>query len=433
MKIDILQTSDKKFDSTFQRRVFDAHSSAHATVTTVVAKQINAIRRQRDAGLLNLVRKYDGWNPTRAQSLRVTPRQMQAALSKIPAPVAAALKKAYMRIKQFSIKQKIAPFTVHSSRRSWCSMRVLPLSRVGIYVPGGTASYPSTLLMNAIPAIVAGVKEIVAVHPALHGKVSDVVLATGALCGIKEMYKVGGAGAVAALAYGTPSIAAVDKIVGPGNQYVAEAKRQLFGTVGIDMVAGPSEIVVLFDRSASQAWVASDMLAQAEHDQYARAIGITTSLAHANKVKKALVELCASLPRKDIIKRSFLRGSMLIVAKSLQESIALSNMIAPEHLHLHLKNASSLLPKITNAGSIFVGKHSAEAFGDYCAGPNHVLPTSRSARFQSPLGAYDFQKRQNVINLSSPHASKLAPIAATLAELEGLDAHALSAQFRNSG
>jgi histidinol dehydrogenase len=307
---------------------------------------------------------------------------------------------------------------------------VTPLDRVGIYVPGGKAAYPSTVIMNAVPAKVAGVKEIIMVAPAPGGERNDLVLAAAALCGVDRVFTVGGAQAVAALAYGTATIPAVDKIVGPGNAYVAAAKRRVFGIVGIDMVAGPSEVVIVCDGSTDPDWVAMDLFAQAEHDELAQAILITPDARFLEAVAASMARQVAELPRRDVIGASLSKRGALILARNLREACELVNRIAPEHLELSVAKPDALLPKIRHAGAIFLGRDSSEALGDYCAGPNHVLPTSRTARFSSPLGVYDFQKRSSVIRVSRKAAVKLGAVAAELARGEGLTAHARAAELR---
>jgi len=308
--------------------------------------------------------------------------------------------------------------------------RVTALDRVGIYVPGGKAAYPSSVIMNAVPAEVAGVREIIMVAPAPGGQRNDLVLAAAAICGVDRVFSVGGAQAIGALAYGTATIPAVDKIVGPGNAYVAAAKRRVFGTVGIDMIAGPSEVVVVCDGGTDADWVAMDLFAQAEHDELAQAILITPDAAFIDAVAASMTRQLAAMPRREVITAALSKRGALIHARNLDEACRLANRIAPEHLELSVKRPDALLPKIRHAGAIFLGAYSSEALGDYCAGPNHVLPTSRTARFSSPLGVYDFQKRSSVINVSREGARTLGRIASKLAGGEGLQAHARAAECR---
>ncbi|MDI9347276.1 MAG: histidinol dehydrogenase [Methylacidiphilales bacterium] len=430
MKVRILSTSQVNFKNYFNQQIILPSRKDSITVSRVVFNQIQQIKNHGDFALLKQVTTFDNWKPKKCSQLMVSKKEMDSAYNKLSPLLKRSLVVAFQRINAFAKKQKLQPYTLQESKASYCSQRIMPIERVGIYVPGGTASYPSTLLMNAIPARNAGVKKIVAVSPAINGVISPLVLATASMCGIDEMYKIGGASAIAALAYGTKTINPVDKITGPGNKYVTEAKRQVFGVVGIDMLAGPTEIVILFDAKSNPKIVALDLLAQAEHDISARAIGITTSMDQARQVQKHLLEISQHLSRNKIIQESFIRGSVLIVSRSINESLKLSNLIAPEHLHLNLLKANTYIRFITNAGAIFIGSSSAESFGDYCAGPNHVLPTNRSARFSSPLGTYDFQKRQNVVHLSARAAKELSITASTIAFAEGLEAHALSSKIR---
>ncbi|HTS55568.1 MAG TPA: histidinol dehydrogenase, partial [Burkholderiales bacterium] len=310
---------------------------------------------------------------------------------------------------------------------------VTPLERVGIYVPGGKAAYPSTVLMNAMPARVAGVGEIVMVVPAPGGEANELVLAAAAICGVDRVFTIGGAQAIGALAYGTESVPAVDKIVGPGNAYVAAAKRRVFGVVGIDMLAGPSEILVLCDGSTNPEWVSMDLLSQAEHDEMAQAILLCPDAAYIDAVAASIERQLIAMPRKEVIGASLSARGALIKVRDLDEACQIANRFAPEHLELSVQDAEGWLPKIRHAGAVFLGKYSSEALGDYCAGPNHVLPTARTARFSSPLGVYDFQKRTSVIQVSREGAQTLGPVAAELASGEGLPAHARSAQYRLHG
>jgi len=308
--------------------------------------------------------------------------------------------------------------------------KVTPIDRVGLYVPGGKAAYPSSVIMNAVPAKVAGVKELIMVVPTPKGDKNQLVLAAAKLSGVNRVFAIGGAQAVAALAFGTETIPQVDKIVGPGNAYVAEAKRKVFGTVGIDMIAGPSEILVICDGKTNPDWIAMDLFSQAEHDELAQSILICPDKNFINLVKKSMDKLIDQMMRKKIIKTSLEARGLFILVKDLAEAVEISNMIAPEHLELSVSDPEALADEITHAGAIFMGRNTCEAVGDYCAGPNHVLPTSGTARFSSPLGVYDFQKRSSLINLSEESASELGKIAAELALGEGLEAHALSAKFR---
>jgi histidinol dehydrogenase len=334
---------------------------------------------------------------------------------------------------------RIRRYHEHQLQPSWSyteadgtvlGQQITPLDRAGLYVPGGKAAYPSSVLMNAVAAKVAGVAELIMVTPTPDGVVNDTVLAAAALAGVDRVFRLGGAQAVAALAYGTATVPAVDKIVGPGNAYVAAAKRFVFGVVGIDMVAGPSEILVIADGNTDPRWVAMDLFSQAEHDEIAQAILLCPDAAYIDQVAEAMNALLATMPRADIIRASLSNRGALIAVRDLDEACEISNRVAPEHLELSVADPDALLPKLKHAGAIFMGTYSSESLGDYCAGPNHVLPTSRTARFSSPLGVYDFQKRSSIIKASAESANALGKVAATLARSEGLEAHARSAEFR---
>ncbi|HWI15252.1 MAG TPA: histidinol dehydrogenase, partial [Burkholderiales bacterium] len=337
------------------------------------------------------------------------------------------------RVRVYHEQQRMQSWTYRDPDGNELGQQVTALDRVGLYVPGGKAAYPSSVLMNALPAKVAGVSEIVMVVPTPGGERNPLVLAAAALCGVDRAYTVGGAQAVAALAYGTQTIPAVDKIVGPGNAYVAAAKRRVFGVVGIDMVAGPSEILVVCDGATDPDWIAMDLFSQAEHDELAQAILLCPEGAYIEQVARSIERQLAGMPRRDVIAASLAGRGALIEVRDLDEACALVNRIAPEHLELSVAQPEALLPKIRHAGAIFMGRHASEALGDYCAGPNHVLPTSRTARFSSPLGVYDFQKRSSVIRISQEGAAKLGKIASELARGEGLTAHARSAELRFRG
>jgi histidinol dehydrogenase len=355
---------------------------------------------------------------------------MRLAFEALPEAERAALQVAAARIRAYHERQKTGSWSYREPDGSVFGQQVTPLDRVGVYVPGGKAAYPSSVLMNVIPAHVAGVTEIVMVVPTPGGARNPLVLAAAHLAGVGRAFAIGGAQAVAALAYGTATIPAVDKICGPGNAYVAAAKRRVFGTVGIDMVAGASEILVIADGTAKADWVAMDLFSQAEHDEIAQAILVTPDRALLEAVAASAQRQIAGMPRRAIIAASFAKRGALISVRDLDEACVLANRIAPEHLELAVADPAALLPKIRHAGAIFMGHHASEALGDYCAGPNHVLPTGRTARFSSPLGVYDFQKRSSVLDISRDAAHRLGPIAATLAAGEGLPAHAQSARYR---
>ncbi len=397
-----------------------------ATVAAIVAD----VRARGDAAVLDYTAKFDGVEAGSVADLEITPAQMRAAFEALPAMQRDALTAAAARIRAYHEKQKVGGWNFREADGTELGQRVTPLDRVGLYVPGGKAAYPSSVLMNAIPARVAGVPEIVLVVPTPNGVRNPLVLAAAHLAGVSRAFTIGGAQAIAALAYGTATIPAVDKICGPGNRYVAAAKRRVFGAVGIDMVAGVSEILVIADASANPRWVAIDLFAQAEHDEMAQAILLSPDAALLDAVAAAAREWFTKMPRASIIAASFAKRGALIRTRDLADACAIVNRIAPEHLELSVADPDALLPLIRHAGAIFVGHHASEALGDYCAGPNHVLPTGRTARFSSPLGVYDFQKRTSVIRVSQEGARTLGPIAATLAHGEGLTAHARSAEAR---
>ena len=435
MKISILYTTNKRFAQQFsllfeQSRV----ASSKKSDAEQVSRLISEVKQKGNKAVFSHIKKFDNWIPKSSADIKVSVVQMKKAYNAIDPKLKQSIKHAIKRISDFAKKQSIKPFTLHTENNSKLSQYILPIARVGLYVPGGTASYFSTLLMNAIPAKIAGVKDIVVCSPANKGINSEHLLATAHMLNIKDFYKMGGATAIAALTYGTQTIKPVDKIFGPGNRYQAEAKRQVFGKVGIDMIAGPTEIAIICDHRANPKLIASDLLAQAEHDPSSRAIAFCSSLPMIAKIKEELKKQTQTLERKSIVMQSFATGSCLIKTKSNTESIALVNQMAPEHLHLHLKSdqIKTILPSITNAGAIFIGEASSEAFGDYIAGPNHVLPTNQTARFSSPLGTYSFQKRINIINLSQKTASRLSTHAARMAQAEGLTAHQASANFRKN-
>jgi histidinol dehydrogenase len=397
-----------------------------ATVAVIVAD----VRARGDAALLEYTAKFDRVHATSVAALEISDADMRSALTDIPRDQRAALETAATRVRAYHERQKIGSWSYREADGSELGQQITPLDRVGLYVPGGKAAYPSSVLMNAIPAQVAGVREIVMVVPTPDGVRNPLVLAAAHLAGVSRLFAIGGAQAVAALAYGTATIPAVDKICGPGNAYVAAAKRRVFGVVGIDMVAGASEIVIIADASAHPDWVAMDLFSQAEHDPLAQAILLTPDAALLDAVEKSAHRQIADLPRRAIISASFANRGALIKVRDLAEACAIANLIAPEHLELAVADPAALLTQIRHAGAIFMGHHASEALGDYCAGPNHVLPTGRTARFSSPLGVYDFQKRSSVLNISSAAAQTLGTVAATLAYGEGLTAHARSAEYR---
>ncbi|MBE2294259.1 MAG: histidinol dehydrogenase [Phycisphaerales bacterium] len=403
---------------------------ADAEVTAVVREILARVRAEGDAALLEYTRRFDRLDLTHAAELELSAERLQQALAAIPAEQRAALETAAGRIRVYAERQKLESWTFTEADGSVLGQQVTPLDRVGLYVPGGKAAYPSSVLMNAVPAKVAGVAEVVMVAPTPDGVLNELVLAAAAVAGVDRVFTLGGAQAIGALAYGTATVPRVDKIVGPGNIYVAAAKRQVFGTVGIDMIAGPSEILVVCDGRTDPDWIAMDLFSQAEHDEDAQPILISLDAAFLDQVAASVERLLPQLERREIITASLERRAALIKVGNWAEAAQVVNFIAPEHLELSVDRPEALLPLIRHAGAIFMGRYTAEAVGDYCAGPNHVLPTSRTARFSSPLGVYDFQKRSSLIHCSPAGAATLGRIASLLARGEGLTAHARSAEFR---
>jgi histidinol dehydrogenase len=389
------------------------------------------VKTRGDAALLEATARFDRWAPKHVAELDIERTTLHSALASLPKNIRAALETAAARIRGYHERQLQPSWQYTEADGTVLGQQITALDRAGLYVPGGKAAYPSSVLMSAMAAKVAGVKELIITTPTPDGVINETVLAAAALAGVDRVVRIGGAQAVAALAYGTVSIPAVDKVVGPGNAYVAAAKRFVFGVVGIDMVAGPSEILVIADGTVEPDWVAMDLFSQAEHDEIAQSILLCPDAAYIERVSASMEKLLATMPRADIIRASLSNRGALIQVRDLTEACEISNRIAPEHLELSVADADALLPKIQHAGAIFMGKFSSEALGDYCAGPNHVLPTSRTARFSSPLGVYDFQKRSSIIKISQSGAQTLGEIAATLARAEGLEAHAQSAEFRH--
>jgi histidinol dehydrogenase len=399
-------------------------------VDRATAQILDAVRARGDAALLEFTARFDRWQPSSAAELVVPLAQARAALDGLPAEQRDALVFAAERIRTYHGRQRQESWRDEDADGTVLGQQVTPLDRVGLYVPGGKAAYPSSVLMSAVAAKVAGVRELVMVTPTPDGVVNAPVLAAAALAGVDRIVRVGGAQAIGALAFGTATVPAVDKIVGPGNAYVAAAKRRVFGRVGIDMVAGPSEVLVIADASANPDWVAMDLFSQAEHDEIAQAILLSPDAGLIERVAASMARQIESMPRRAIIAASLAARGALIHVRDLAEACEIANRIAPEHLELAVADPEALLPKIRHAGAIFLGHHASESLGDYCAGPNHVLPTSRTARFSSPLGVYDFQKRSSVIKVSGRGAQALGRVAATLARAEGLEAHARSAEWR---
>jgi histidinol dehydrogenase len=424
-----LDTRDAEFGAAFAS-LLDRAPEQSADVTQAVERIVAHVRKRGDVALLELTNKFDRRSAVSVAELEVSVAQRKAAWDAQPAALRTALESAAQRIRAYAEHQKLAPFSFADEYGNQLGQMITPLDRAGLYVPGGKAAYPSSVLMNAIPAKVAGVREVIMVVPAPNGGLNSVVLAAAHLAGVDRIFTVGGAQAVAALAYGTQTIPAVDKIVGPGNAYVAAAKRVVFGQVGIDSIAGPSEIVVICDGKTDPGWIAMDLFSQAEHGEDSQSILLSPDVDFLNRVADAMAKRMSELPREATVRASLKNRGALIATRDLDEAIALSNRIAPEHLELSVDAPRDWLPKIRHAGAVFLGRHTPEALGDYCAGPNHVLPTSRAARFSNPLGVYEFQKRSSLIECSPRGASELAKIAGAIADAEGLQAHAASARDR---
>ncbi|HBP30685.1 MAG TPA: histidinol dehydrogenase [Advenella kashmirensis] len=412
------------------RRLLAFEASEDAHIEQAVAGILQDVRQRGDAAVLQYTAKFDRLPVNAMADLDISPSECQAALDALEPARRQALEQAAQRVRMYHDRQKAESWQYQEEDGTVLGQKITPMDRVGLYVPGGKAAYPSSVLMNAIPAKVAGVGEIIMVTPTPDGVRNPLVLAAAAVAGVDRVVAIGGAQAVGALAYGTDSIAAVDKIVGPGNAYVAAAKRRVFGTVGIDMVAGPSEILIICDGTTPADWIAMDLFSQAEHDELAQAILLCPDADFLEKVQEAIVRLLPTMPRAQILAKSLSDRGALILVQNLDEAVSIANEIAPEHLEISTANAPALAEKIRHAGAIFLGRFSSEALGDYCAGPNHVLPTARTARFSSPLGVYDFQKRSSIIQVSEAGAITLGAIAAELADGEGLAAHAQSARYR---
>jgi histidinol dehydrogenase len=427
--VKILSSLENGFDDKLNRLLsFDPQQSK--ILSDQVEKIIDTIKKNGDEALIEYSSKFDNYSVSSVEELEVSKKTLKDAYRSISFAERSALNTAADRIYKYHEHQELKPYSYIDEYGSEISMRIFPIEKVGIYVPGGTAAYPSSVLMNAIPARVANVKEIVMVVPSPAGVLNPMVLAAAHLAGVSRVFKIGGAHAIAALAFGTKQIPKVDKIVGPGNSYVAEAKKQVYGVVGIDMVAGPSEILVICDGKTNPDWVALDLFSQAEHDESAQAILLTTDKDFLEKVYTSIENLLPKMERRSVIETSLNNRGALILVDNLTKACELSNRIAPEHLELSVENSKSWSKLITNAGSLFLGRYSSEALGDYCAGPNHVLPTSGSARFSSGLSVYDFKKRISVISVSEKGADVLGGVASTLANGEKLSAHALAAEYR---
>lgn len=399
-------------------------------VVQIVTAVLRDVRARGDAALVEYTNRFDRTQAQSMADLEISPARLHEALRRIPDETRAALELAAQRLRSYHQHQRQESWTYTEADGTVLGQKITPLDRVGLYVPGGKAAYPSSVLMNAVPAKVAGVPELIMVVPTPGGEVDELVLAAAAIAGVDRVFALGGAQAVAALAYGTQSVPAVDKIVGPGNIYVASAKRMVFGAVGIDMIAGPSEILVICDGGTDPDWIAMDLFSQAEHDEDAQSILLSPDAGFLDHVADSIAKLLPQMERAELIEKSLGRRGALVKVADLEEAAQIANFISPEHLELSVAEPDHLVQKIRHAGAIFMGRYTAEAVGDYCAGPNHVLPTSRTARFSSPLGVYDFQKRSSLINCSPAGAGTLGLTAAALARGEGLTAHARSAEYR---
>ncbi len=424
-----LSTTDVDFDAQLEQ-LLAWESVSDDAVNDVVKQVIADIRSRGDLALMDFTSRFDGWEAKAPSDLAIPVERLKQAWEGLSAEQQQALQHAADRVKAYAEHQKMDSWQYTEADGTVLGQKVTPLDRVGLYVPGGKAAYPSSVLMNALPAKVAGVKELVMVVPTPRGEVNELVLAAAHVCGVDKVFAVGGAQAVAALAYGTESVPPVDKIVGPGNIYVATAKRTVFGQVGIDMIAGPSEILVICDGQTDPDWVAMDLFSQAEHDEDAQSILLCPDADYLKQVEASIEKLLPSMQRREIIETALRARGALIHCRDMDEAAKVSNFISPEHLELSVAEPDKYVDKIKHAGAIFMGRHTCESLGDYCAGPNHVLPTSRTARFSSPLGVYDFQKRSSLIMVSDEGSQTLGRTASILARGEGLEAHARSAEYR---
>jgi histidinol dehydrogenase len=436
MNVRTLDARDAGFETEFARLVV-VDSAVDKSIERAADTIVDDVRARGDAALLEYTNRFDRMSAASVADLEISQEDMRAAFEGLPADQRAALQVAAERIRAFHQDQHArlmqGDWTVREADGTVTGQRINALDSAGLYVPGGKAAYPSSVLMNSIPAHVAGVERLIMVVPTPDGERNALVLAAAHLGGVSRAFAIGGAQAIAALAYGTATVPAVDKIVGPGNAYVAAAKRRVFGAVGIDMIAGPTEILVIADGEANPDWIAMDLFSQAEHDELAQALLLTPDAGLRDAVAASIRRLLPAQPRRDIIAASLANRGALVLTRDLEEAVALCNRVAPEHMEIVTENPELLLPKIRHAGAIFIGHYSSESLGDYCAGPNHVLPTVRTARFSSPLGVYDFVKRSNLIHVSAAGAQRLGPVAATLARGECLVAHAMSAELRLIG
>jgi histidinol dehydrogenase len=429
IEIKRFNSKDSDFDSNLEKLLAFENAQDDAVELTV-ARILTDIKQRKDAALIEYTNRFDRLSAVSGRDLELTQDHLQQSLTTLPSSQRTALEQAAERVRSYHERQLMHSWQYTDSEGTLLGQKITPLDRAGLYVPGGKASYPSSVLMNAIPAKVAGVKELIMVVPTPNGERNHMVLAAAAISRVDRVFTIGGAQAVGALTYGTETVPSVDKIVGPGNAYVAAAKRRVFGIVGIDMVAGPSEILVICDGRTNPDWIAMDLFSQAEHDELAQSILLSPDAAFLDQVTHSLNRLLTEMPRRDVIRASLENRGALIQVHDLDEACAIANRIAPEHLELSIEQPENWIDKIRHAGAIFMGRNACEALGDYCAGPNHVLPTSRTARFSSPLGVYDFQKRSSLIQVSQQGAAKLGQIASVLAMGEGLQAHALSAEYR---
>lgn len=428
-RITRLNTTQSDFDSALAQLLAWDDSVDHQ-VNESVRHILHEVKTRGDAAVLEFTAKFDRLDVGSMAELEMDKSRLQAALDRIPQDQREGLEKAAERIRDYHERQNQQSWQYQDEDGTVLGQKVTPLDRAGLYVPGGKAAYPSSVLMNAIPAKVAGVSEVIMVVPTPDGVVNDMVLAAAAIAGVDRVFTIGGAQAVAALAYGTDTVPSVDKIVGPGNIFVATAKREVFGVVGIDMIAGPSEILVICDGKTDPDWIAMDLFSQAEHDEQAQSILVSPDADFLDAVEASINKLLPTMEREEIIRTSMLGRGVLIQVADLKEAAEVSNRIAPEHLELSVEDPQAMLDDIRHAGAIFMGRHTAEALGDYCAGPNHVLPTSGTARFSSPLGVYDFQKRSSLIGFTAQGADRMGRVASVLARGEGLTAHARSAEYR---
>ena len=429
IKVRRFSSLDADFDAKL-KALLAFETAQDDSIDEVVAGILKDVKKRGDAAVLEYTNRFDRMSATSLTELEISQAELKAALNSLPDAQRTALQAAADRVRSYHEKQLMTSWQYTEDDGTILGQQVTSLDRVGLYVPGGKAAYPSSVLMNAIPAKVAGVQELIMVVPTPDGEKNQLVLAAAAIAGVDRVFCIGGAQAVGAMAYGTETVPQVDKIVGPGNAYVAAAKRRVFGVVGIDMVAGPSEILVICDGKTNPDWVAMDLFSQAEHDELAQAILLCPDAEFLDKVSESIQKLVKEMPRAEIIRTSLTDRGALIQVKNLDEAAEISNYIAPEHLELSMDDPLVFSQKIKHAGAIFMGRDTCESLGDYCAGPNHVLPTSRTARFSSPLGVYDFQKRSSLIFVSQAGAQTLGKVAATLAYGEGLQAHARSAEYR---